>query len=394
MYSSPMTKPIRKEKEKMKWKIPLFKMYWDTKDVDAAAKVIKRGTYWTMGPEIEQLEISIARYIGRKYGISFNSGTSALHATLLAYNIKPGDEVIVPSFTFIATANVVVLVGATPIFADIEEQSYALDPEKVKEKITSKTKAILPIHYGGGPCKEIRALQEIATDHHLFLIEDACESLGSKINMQKVGTFSDAAIFSFCQNKVITAGEGGIVVTDSKTMAEKLKLIRSHGRVESKEGFFTTTKDLDYIQTGYNYRLPSINAAVILSQFKKFNKIIQMRREKAAYYTKKLSKIPSIRTPSEIKGDYHVYQLYTIELSDKKTRDHLQKYLTAKGIMTKIYFEPIHLKTYYMKDFHYKKNDLPTTEDVAQKVLTLPLYPSLTKKEMDYVISAIEKGCA
>ena len=167
-----------------------------------------------------------------------------------------------------------------------------LDPEDVIEKITNKTKAIIPIHYGGGPCKNIKALQEIAEDHHLILIEDAAESLGAKIHNRRVGTFGNAAMFSFCQNKVITGGEGGIVVTDSKTIGEKLKLIRSHGRVESKEGYFATTQEFDYIQTGYNYRLPSINAAFVLSQFKKFNKIIQMRREKAAYYTKKLSKIP------------------------------------------------------------------------------------------------------
>jgi perosamine synthetase len=379
--------------KEMKWKIPLFKMYWDTQDIRAVTKVIKRGSYWTMGPEIQTLEENISSFIGKKYGISFNSGTSALHATLLAYSIKHGDEVIVPSFTFIATANVVVLTGATPVFADIETQSYALDPEDVNEKITSKTKAIIPIHYGGGPCKNIKALREIAEDHHLVLLEDAAESLGAKIHNKHVGTFSDAAMFSFCQNKVITAGEGGMVVTDSKNVAEKLQLIRSHGRVESKEGYFATTQELDYIQAGYNYRLPSINAALILSQFKKFNTIIRMRREKAAYYTKKISKIQDIRTPAESKGEYHVYQLYTMELPEKKTRDHLQQFLTNAKIMTKVYFEPIHLKTYYTKEFNYEKNDLPITENMAEKVLTLPLYPSLTKKEMDYIISTIEKGC-
>jgi len=377
----------------MNWKIPLFKMYWDTQDITAVTNIIKRGSYWTMGPEVETLEDNIADFIGSKYGISFNSGTSALHSTLLAYNIKHGDQVIVPSFTFIATANVVVLAGATPVFADIEKQSYALDPEDVVEKITTKTTAIIPIHYGGSPCKNIKALQEIAEDHHLILIEDAAESLGAKIHNKNVGTYGAASMFSFCQNKVITAGEGGIVVTDSRAIAEKLKLIRSHDRCESKEGYFATTQELDYIQTGYNYRLPSINAALVLSQFKKINKIIQMRRDKARYYTQKLRKIPSIRTPIESKGEYHVYQLYTIELPNKKNRDYLQKHLTKAGIMTKIYFEPIHLKTFYTKEFHYKKNDLPITEEIAKKVITLPLYPSLTKREMDYIITTIEKGC-
>jgi len=377
----------------MDWKIPLFKMYWDTQDINAVTKVIKRGSYWTMGPEVQLLENAIAGFLGKKHSVSFNSGTSALHAALLAHGIKQGDQVIVPSFTFIATANVVVLTGATPVFADIEEQSYGLDPEDVKEKITNKTKAIVPVHYGGGPCKNIKALRDIAEDHHLILIEDAAESLGAKIHNRYVGLFGDSAMFSFCQNKVITAGEGGMIVTDSGAVAEKLRLIRSHGRVESKEGYFATTQELDYIQTGYNYRLPSLNAALILSQYKKFKKIVSIRREKAAFYTKKLSSIPSLRTPAESKGEYHVYQMYTIELPDRETRDHIQQQLTKAQVMTKIYFEPIHLKTFYTKEFNYKKNDLPVTEKMAEKVLTLPLYPSLTKKEMEYIISAIEKGC-
>ena len=377
----------------MNWKIPLFKMYWDAQDVAEVTKVIQRGTYWTMGPEIQALEDSVAGFTGKKQAVSFNSGTSALHATLLAYNITKGDQVIVPSFTFIATANVVVLTGATPVFADIERQSYALDPEDVNEKITSKTRAIIPIHYGGGPCKNIKAIREIAQDHHLVLIEDAAESLGARIHKKRVGTFGNAAMFSFCQNKVITGGEGGMIVTDSKTIAEKLQLIRSHGRVENKEGYFATSQDLDYIYAGYNYRLPSINAALVLSQIKKFDKIIELRRIKAAYYTKKLSKVTGIRTPAESKDEYHVYQLYTIELPDKKARDHLQQCLTNARIMTKVYFEPIHLKTFYTKEFNYRKNDLPVTEEMSEKVLTLPLYPSLTKKEMDYIISSIEKGC-
>ena len=366
-------------------------MYWDTQDIAAVTKVIKRGSYWTMGPEIQTLENNIAGFIGKKYGVSFNSGTSALHATLLAYDIKQGDEVIVPSFTFIATANVVALTGATPVFADIEEQSYALDPEDVVKKITSRTKAIIPVHYGGGPCKHIKALRDIAEEHNLILIEDAAESFGAKIHNKLVGTFSDAAMFSFCQNKVITAGEGGMIVTDSSTIAEKLRLIRSHGRMENKEGYFATTRELDYIQAGYNNRMTSLNAALILSQFKKFNKIIRMRREKAAYYTKKLSKIEGIRTTVESKGEHNVYQLYTIELTDKKIKDHLQQQLTKAGIMTKVYFEPIHLKTFYKKKFNYKQGDLPKTEELAEKVLTLPLYPTLTTKEMNYIITTINK---
>jgi len=376
----------------MNWKIPLFKIYWENDDIDSVSAVIKRGSYWTTGPENRQLEEKIAEYIGTKYALTFNSGTSALHADLLAHDVQ-GKEIIAPSFTFISTANSVILANAKPVFAEIEDTSYGLDPEDVKEKITNKTKAILPVHYGGSPCKEIKALQEIAEDHDLFLVEDAAESLGSKIDKRKVGTFGHSAIFSFCQNKIITAGEGGLVVTDSKQVFEKLKLIRSHGRLENKNDYFSTTDEFDYIQLGYNFRMPSINTAIVISQFKKINRIIKMRREKAKYYNKKLSKIKTIKTPSCPKTHYHVYQMYTIQLDDEISRVQLQKKLTKAGIMTKVYFNPIHLTTFYKERYNYGKGDLPITEQISKKVLTLPLYPTLTVEEMEYIVSEIKNCC-
>jgi perosamine synthetase len=376
----------------MNWKIPLFKIYWERDDIDSVSKVIKRGSYWTIGPENGQLEKKIADYVGAKYALTFNSGTSALHADLLAHDLT-GGEVIVPSFTFISTANSVILANAKPVFAEIEDESYGLDPEDVKEKITNKTKAILPIHYGGAPCKEIKALQELAEDHNLILIEDAAESLGSKINNKMVGTFGQSAIFSFCQNKIITAGEGGLTVTDSKPLFEKLKLIRSHGRLENKNDYFSTTSEFDYVQIGYNFRMPSITTALVLSQFKKIDKIIKMRREKARYYNKNLSKIKNIKTPSSLKNHYHVYQMYTIQLHNKINRVNLQKNLTKAGIMTKVYFSPVHLTTFYRKKFNYRKGDLPLTEEISKKVITLPLYPTLTIEEMDYIIDKIIDYC-
>lgn len=376
----------------MDWKIPLFKSYWEEDDVESVAKVIRRGTYWSSGPEIEKFENEISNFLGTTYALSFNSGTSALHADLLAHNIRDG-EVIVPSFTFIATANAVILAGARPIFAEIEEQSYGLDPEDVQEKITNKTKAIIPVHYGGSPCKGIKALREIADDHKLLLIEDAAESLGSKINKKMVGTFGHSAISSFCQNKIITSGEGGITVTDSETIYQKLKLIRSHGRLERGVDYFSTTKELDYIQVGYNYRMSTISAALALSQLKKIDKIIQLRRKKGRYYNKKLSKIKGIKIPIESKNHYHVYQLYTIQLKDSKNREKLRQSLTEAGIMTKVYFNPVHLKTFYRENFNYKQGDLPKTEKISEKVLTLPLYPKLNNKEMDYIIGKIKDCC-
>ena len=220
----------------MTWKIPLFKIYWDEDDVEAVTESIRAGMNWATGPNVAKFEESIASYVGTEYAVTFNSGTSAMHAALLSHGIKEGDEVIVPSFTFIATANVPLFVGAKPVFADIEEDTFGLDPEDVKEKITEKTKAIIPIHYGGCPCK-IRELKEIAQDHDLILIEDAAESFGAKVKDEKVGTFGDSAMLSFCQNKIITTGEGGVIVTNSEEIYEKLKLIRSHGRWETQDYF-------------------------------------------------------------------------------------------------------------------------------------------------------------
>ena len=217
----------------MNWKIPLFKIYWDKKDITAISDTIKKGTGWAVGPNVEKFEKEISKYIGVKYALVFNSGTSALHSLLLSYRIGPGDEIIVPSFTFIATANAVLFVGAKPIFAEIEEDTLGLDPKDIEKKITSKTKAIIVVHYGGSPCK-IEEIKKIAKKYNLILIEDAAESLGAKFRDKKIGALGDSAILSFCQNKIITTGEGGAVVTNSKEIYEKLKLIRSHGRLENE----------------------------------------------------------------------------------------------------------------------------------------------------------------
>ena len=244
----------------MSWKLPLFKIYTDEADLQAVTEVLRRGTYWAEGPEVVEFERGLRDYQEKKYAVAFNSGTSALHAALLAYGIKGGDEVIVPSFTFIATANAPLFVKAKPIFADIEEQTLGLDPEDVEAKITPKTKAIIPVHYAGCPCK-IRELREIADDHHLLLIEDAAESFGASIGDKKAGSYGEGGVLSFCQNKVVPTGEGGALVTDSRDIYEKAKLIRSHGRQENS-AYFSSIENLDYITLGYNFRMPSMIAAL------------------------------------------------------------------------------------------------------------------------------------
>ena len=371
----------------MTWKIPLFKTYWDEEDIKSVTEVIKRGSYWATGPEIKEFESNLSGYVGTKYAVTFNSGTSALHALLLAYNLKQGDEVIVPSFSFISTANAPLFVGAKPVFAEIEGRTYGSNPKDVIERITPKTKAIMPIHYGGCPCL-IRELKEIAEDHNLLLIEDAAESFGAKIKDKKVGSFGDSAMLSFCQNKVISTGEGGAIVTDSKEIYEKMKLIRSHGRLET-EDYFSSTGYMDYVTLGYNFRMPTMTAALGLSQIKKIDKIIKMRRERAEYMTKKLSKIKEITLPNPPPDYFHVYQMYAIRINEN-LREDLMKYLSEKGIMTKVYFPPIHLTHFYRTKFGYKSGELPITEVVSNQVLSLPLYPTLTEKEIDYITEKID----
>ncbi len=373
----------------MKFKIPLFKIYWDEEDVKAVTDVIRRGSYWATGPEIKEFEDKVAEFVGRKYAVAFNSGTSALHAILLAYGIGKGDEVVVPSFTFISTANAPLFVGAKPVFAEIEDKTYGLDPKSVKEKITKKTKAIMPIHYGGSPCLHIKELKEIAEDNNLLLIEDAAESLGAKIDHKMVGSFGDAAMFSFCQNKAITTGEGGVILTDSKEIYDKLKLISSHGRVEGAN-YFTSSGQVDYVTLGYNFRMPTMIAALGISQLKKVNKIAEMRRKNADYYTKNLEKIDGIKPPASLSNFFHVYQMYTIQI-ENILRDDLKNYLAEKGVSSKVYFDPVHLTKFYRENFSFKEGDLRVTEEISKKVLTLPMYPMLEKEEIDYVTDAIKQ---
>jgi len=368
----------------MSWRIPLFKIYWDEEDVKAVTEAIKAGMNWAVGLSVEKFEEMIATYISTKYCVVFNSGTSALHAVLLAHGIKQGDEVIVPSFTFIATANAPLFVGAKPVFADIEEETLGLDPENVKEKITSKTKAILPIHYGGCPCK-IKELKEIAEDSNLPLIEDAAESFGAKIGNKKVGTFGDYAILSFCQNKIITTGEGGAVVTDSREIYEKLGLIRSHGRLETSN-YFSTAEHMDYVDLGFNFRMSNITAALGIAQLKKIDKIIEMRRKNAEYIQEGLSKVRGISLLNPPVDYFHVYQMYAIKVNEGGIMRHnLTKYLAENGIMTKIYFHPVHLTKFYRNEFGYKGGGLPITERVSDQILSLPMYPTLEEEEIAYI---------
>jgi len=371
----------------MAGKIPLYKIFTDKEDNRAVNKVLQRGMDWAIGPEIAEFEKKLASYIGTKYCIAFNSGTSAGHAALLAININSG-EVIVPSFTFISTANWPLMVNAKPKFVDIEEENFGLNPERVKSEITKNTKAIIPIHYGGLPCKIIE-INRIARNKKIPLIEDCAEAFGTKIKGVSVGTFGQMSIFSFAPNKILTTGEGGAICTDSRKIFEKLQLIRSHGRLIN-ENYFKTSQLPNYISIGYNWRMSSMTAALGLSQFDKLDRIIQLRRRHARFYVSKLKKINEIKLPDEPKDHLHVYQLFTIQLKNNLIRHKLQKFLASKGIMTKVFFEPIHLSKFYKKSGFGKKS-LSNTEKISRTVLSLPIFPGLKSEEITHICDSIKE---
>ena len=371
------------------WILPLYKIYTDDEDINVITKIIKRGSNWAIGPEIEEFENSIKNYVGCDYCACLNSGTSSLHALLLAYNIKKGDEIIVPSFSFIATANAVLFVNGSPIFADIEEETFGIDPKSLKLQINEKTKAIIPMDYGGMSCN-IFEIKKIAQENNITLIEDAAEALGSSIKGKKVGSIADSSIFSFCGNKVLTTGEGGSVVTNDKDIFEKVKLIRSHGRVDQKN-YFQNNQESTYLMTGYNWRMSSITAALGISQIKKLDKIIRMRQQNAKYLNSRLAKFNEIKTPITPNGYEHIYQMYTIRVPNIKFRDELHDFLTKKKIFSKVYFTPIHKTKFYEDNIKIKSNMLTTTEKIANEILTLPLYPNMLSEELDYLIDSISE---
>ena len=371
------------------WKIPLYKIYSDDEDINLITKIIRRGSAWAIGPEIEEFENAIKNYVGTDYCAVLNSGTSSLHATLLAFGLGAGDDILVPSFSFVSTANSVLFTNATPSFVDIEETTFGLNPKLISEKISASTKAIIPMDYGGQSCK-IDEINEVARDEKLLLIEDAAESLGASINNNKAGSFGDAAIFSFCGNKVLTTGEGGAVVTNSKEIIEKIKLIRSHGRFD-KINYFENTENSTYQDLGYNWRMSSITAALGISQLNKLDKIIKMRQKNAAFISSKLKKFPQIITPISPDGYEHIYQMYTIRLATNKMRDDLKNHLLAKRIFSKVYFEPIHLTPFYREKFNFKEGYLPVTEQISRQILTIPLFPNMTMEEKNYLVDSISE---
>lgn len=349
--------------------VNLAEMYWDEEMIDIAEEVIKSGRY-VKGPGVERLEENFSNFCETENGVTFNSGTSALLASYYSLGISEGDDVIVPSFTFAATVTPLLFLDANPVFVDIDEETYTMDVESVKEKITDDTKAIVPVHLYGHPA-DMEPLKELANDHDAELIEDACQAHGAEYKGEKVGSWGDVGCFSFFPSKNLTvSGEGGIAVTDDDELAEKLKRFRDHGR----------GKDDKYMHRslGLNLRLSEILALLGNHQLEELSNWNENRREIARIYRENLN--GEVIVPREKNWAKHVYHLFVIKSEE---REKLQNYLSERGISTGIHYPiPVH-KQPVLKD----KNDieLPVTEEMAEKVLSLPMYPGLEKEKIRFI---------
>ena len=355
-------------------KINMAEMYVDDEIKNAAIKVLESKRY-VKGQQAKEFENEFANFVGAKYAIATNSGTSALHVVMLSIGIKRGDEVIVPSHTFIATVSPLIHIGAKPVFAEIDEKTYTIDADDVRKKITNKTKAIIPVHLYGHPAA-MDEIKEIAEKHDIKIIEDACQAHGAEYKGKKVGSIGDIAAFSFFPSKNMTvAGDGGMIVTNNEEYAIKAKALVDQGRLAGKK------YEHDFV--GFNYRMSEILAAIGRVQLKHLLQWIERRREVAKLYNELLDG-EDIILPSEEEWAKHVYHLYVIRC---RNRDELKKFLKEKDIATGIHYPiPVHLQPAIAKDYK-----LPITEKIAKEVLSIPMHPQMKKEDVEYVANAIKE---
>ena len=374
-------------------KVPFF-IPWITDEDKKAVLEALTSRWLTGGPKAKELERMFAKCVSVKHSVSVNSCTAALHLAMRALNIGPGDEVIVPVLTFAATANAPLFVGAKPVFADVDERTFNVFPEGIQDKITEKTKAIIVVHYGGQSC-DMKEITQIAKRHNLYVVEDCAHSLGAEYIGQKTGGIGTIGCFSFYPTKIITTLEGGMVTTNDEKIAEQTKILREHGMTKSAfEREKKATWYYDVVDLGYNYRLNEVQAALGISQLKRVDEINRKRIEAAHYYTQKLKEIDGIIPPYEANDRTHIYHLYVIRVTEKYgiDRDELYRRLSVKGIGLSVHYTPLHLLTFYKKKLGYRVGDFPTAEKISKEILSLPLFPTISKAQIDYVIEEIKKA--
>ena len=368
-------------------RIPITRPCIGDEEAAAAAEVVRSG-WLTQGKRIEEFEAALAAYTGARNAIVVSNCTTALHLALVVAGVGPGDEVICPSFTYIATANAVVHAGATPVFVDIEPLTYNVTPDLLEAAITPRTKALLPVDQIG-LAADMPAIMRLARRHGLMVVEDAAPSLGASVDGQKVGTFADLTCFSFHPRKSITTGEGGLITTEDDVMADRLRTIRSHAASTSAFARHTsgTTEIEEYRELGWNYRMTDIQAAVGLVQLRRIDGIVAERRRLAERYDRLLSVDGRLQVPYVPEGRPHTYQSYCVWLHGGAPRAEIMAALAERGIATRRGVMASHLEPFYRK--RYPDLTLPVTERATAETLLLPLYVRMTEAEQDEVVSAL-----
>jgi perosamine synthetase len=359
-------------------KYSLARPYIQQEKINAVVKVLKSG-HLSLGPVYQEFEKAFAKKIGTKYAIAVSSGTAGLHLAMLAAGIKAGDEVVTTPFSFVASGNCILYVGAKPVFVDIDPVTYNMDPDLIEKAITPRTKAILVVHIFG-QAADMKPILSIAKKHKLKIIEDACESIEATYYGKKTGTFGESAVFAFYPNKQMTTGEGGMIVTNSKKVADQCKSLANQGRGANMQW-------LDHQYLGYNYRLDEMSAALGLVQLKRLDWMIKERQKIAAWYAEALQDYSDlVQNPKIKKGNSHTWFVYVVALQSKKAkRDTVIKQLAARGVASKPYLPSIHLFDFYRRSFGYKPGVYPVSEKLSDKTIALPLYIGLTKHDVGQI---------
>lgn len=348
----------------------------------------------TDGPQLRKFEDKFAKFVGSRYAIGVSNGTAALHLALKSLGLKKGDEVIVPDITFVATANSVLLTGATPVIADVSNDDMNISLDSIKKSITPKTKAILPVHLAGKICK-MSQIRRIAKENNLWLIEDCAHAIGTKLKNKHAGTFGDAGCFSFYPTKNFTTIEGGMIITNSKRIADYVKTARSHGLTRSLADRYSKGKPWNYdiINPGFNYRLDEIRASLGLNQLKRINQLNSKRLIASKYLTERFRNIPGIMTPKIFTDHEHTYHLYIVRIKKEygKNRDTVFKELKKEGIQVSLHYKPLHEFSAYKK-LTKTYDKLVNSKQIYKENLSLPMYPGITKNDLEQITNFFKKN--
>lgn len=364
----------------------------DEADINEVVETLKSG-WVAKGPRTVEFEKRFAEYTGAKHAIAMNSATAALHIALIAAGIKPGDEVITTPITFASTVNTIVHVGATPVFADVDPETYMIDPDKIEDKITEKTKAIVPVHYMGHAC-DMDRIREIAKKHNLFVSEDAAHGIDTYYKGDLIGKKGDCASFSFYATKNICTGEGGMLTTNRDDIAEKARVISLHGMSKAAWNRYgkggSWRYDIEY--PGFKYNMFDIQAAMAKTQMDKLPQMQARRKEIVKAYAEGFKNLDAVTIPAEAEYTTHSWHLYVLRLNlDKLTidRDRFIELMGEANIGTSVHFIPVHLMSYYKNTYGYKEGDFPVAENYFDRIVSLPLYPKMSDEDVQDVIEAV-----